>query len=64
MEFAEANKLIPPGQCGSRKHHEAIALVISKRCCWDFLAIQRRAAGWISNDAKSCFDRIVHWVGM
>lgn len=56
--------LIPPGQCGSRKAHESMALVILKRNNWDLLRLQRRAAGWISNDAKSCFDRIVHWVGM
>jgi hypothetical protein len=56
MEFAEARGLIPAGQCGSRKQHEAIALVIIKRCCWDLSRIQRRAAGWVSNDAKSCFD--------
>lgn len=64
MAYAEARNLIPPGQCGSRKAHESIALVISKRLNWDLLRQQRRAAGWISNDAKSCFDRIVHWIGM
>ena len=64
MKFAEEHQLIPSGQCGARKEHEAMALVISKRCVWDLLRQQRRAAGWISNDAKSCFDRIVHWVGM
>ncbi|CAJ1937415.1 unnamed protein product [Cylindrotheca closterium] len=26
------------------------------------LHLQRRPAGWISNDTKSCFDRIVHWM--
>jgi hypothetical protein len=62
MIFAEAHNLIPPGQCGSRKHHQAIDLAVSKRMVWDFLILQRRSAGWISNDAKSCFDRIVHWV--
>lgn len=64
MAYAEEHHLIPAGQCGSRKAHESIALVISKRLNWDLLRQQRRAAGWISNDAKSCFDRIVHWVGM
>ena len=64
MNYAEKRKLIPPGQCGSRKHHQAIDLAFSKRMVWDLLILQRRSAGWISNDAKSCFDRVVHWVAI
>ena len=64
MAYAERNNLIPPGQFGSRKKHQAIDLALSKRLTWDLLLLQRRAAGWISNDAKSCFDRIVHWVAI
>ena len=60
MAFAEEHKLIPPGQCGFRKQHQSIDLALSKRLVWDLLILQRRAAGWISNDAKSCFDRVVH----
>lgn len=61
MRFGEEFGLIPDGQCGSRKHHQAIDLAVSKRLIWDLLFLQRRAAGWISNDAKSCFDRVCHW---
>ncbi|CAJ1968496.1 unnamed protein product [Cylindrotheca closterium] len=61
MRYAEEHSLIPDGQCGSRKRHQAIDLALSKRLVWDLLILQRCAAGWISNDAKSCFDRIVHW---
>ena len=64
MRFAEKHNLIPPGQCGSRKNHQSIDLALSKRLVWDQLIQQRRAAGWISNDAKSCFDRVVHSVAM
>ena len=64
MRFAEKHDLIPSGQCGSRKRHQAIDLALSKRLVWDSLILQRRAAGWISNDAKSCFDRVVHWVAI
>src|SRR5210317_476621 len=64
MQFAEEHHLIPAGECGARKKHQAIDLALSKRLVWDLLITQRRAAGWISNDAKSCFDRIVHWVAM
>ena len=64
MYFAEDNSIIPPGQCGSRKNLQAMDLAVSKRLTWDLLRTQRRSAGWISNDAKSCFDRIVHWVAI
>ena len=64
MHYAESHSLIPAGQCGSRKQHQAIDLALSKRLVWDLLILQRRAAGWISNDAKSCFDRVVHWVAI
>ncbi|CAJ1933962.1 unnamed protein product [Cylindrotheca closterium] len=64
MQFAKAHSLIPDGQCGSRKRHQAIDLALSKQLVWDLLILQRRAAGWISNDAKSCFDRVVHWVAI
>ncbi|CAJ1962161.1 unnamed protein product [Cylindrotheca closterium] len=64
MQYAEEHSLIPDGQCGSRKRHQAIDLALSKRLVWDLLILQRRAAGWISNDTKSCFDRIVHWVAI
>ena len=62
MEFAERNSLIPPGQCGSRKKHQAIDLALSKTLVWDQLILRRQPAGWVLNDAKSCFDRVVHWV--
>lgn len=64
MQYAEERKLIPPGQFGARKRHQAIDLAFSKRLIWDLLILQRRSAGWISNDAKSCFDRVVHWVAI
>ncbi|CAJ1943904.1 unnamed protein product [Cylindrotheca closterium] len=64
MRYAKEHSLIPDGQCGSRKRHQAIDLALSKRLVWDLLILQRCAAGWISNDAKSCFDCIVHWVAI
>ena len=64
MRYAESHQLIPKGQFGSRKQHQAIDLALTKRLTWDLLHLQRRPAGWISNDAKSCFDRIVHWVAI
>ncbi|CAJ1969840.1 unnamed protein product [Cylindrotheca closterium] len=62
MKNAEEDDIIPKGQCGSRKQHQSIDLALSKRLIWDSLILERQSSGWISNDAKSCFDRIVHWV--
>jgi hypothetical protein len=62
MQYAERKGLIPDGQFGSRKKHQAIDLALSKVLVWDLLAMRRLSAGWILNDAKSCFDRVVHWV--
>jgi hypothetical protein len=64
MKNAEEHMIIPQGQHGCRKEHQAIDLAMTKRWTWDLLILQRRASGWISNDAKSCFDRIVHWVAI
>jgi hypothetical protein len=64
MAYGEEHHLLADGQCGSRKNHQAIDLALSKRLVWDLLILQRRSAGWISNDAKSCFDRVVHWVAV
>ncbi|CAJ1956977.1 unnamed protein product [Cylindrotheca closterium] len=64
MTYGEDHHLIADGQCGSRKHRQAIDLALLKRLVWDLLILQRRLAGWISNDAKSCFDRFVHWVAV
>ena len=62
MRNAEAADVIPMGQFGSRKSHRAIDLALCKRLVWDWLILTHTSAGWCSNDAKSCFDRIVHWI--
>jgi hypothetical protein len=62
MRQAESHKMIPPEQSGSRKAHQAADLALCKRLVWDLLIPLRLAAGWCSNNAKSCFDQIVHWV--
>lgn len=63
MQFAETHHLIPEGQHGSRKQRQAEDAALSEVNEWDEMRCQRSAAGWICNDAKSCFDRVVHWVG-
>ena len=62
MRNAEHLGLIPAGQYGSRQAHRSADLGLCKRFVWDSLILSRTAAGWCSNDAKSCFDRIVHWI--
>ena len=62
MASAEQNGWLPTGQHGSRKRHQAATLALCKRILWDILRMRRAAAGWCSNNAKSCYDRIVHWV--
>ena len=46
MAYAERNGLIPAGQFGSRKEHQAIDLALTKRLTWDLLVLQRRASWW------------------
>ncbi|CAJ1945732.1 unnamed protein product [Cylindrotheca closterium] len=64
MAYGEDHHLLVDAQCRSGKHHQEIDLALSKRLVWDLLILQRRSAGWISNDAKSCFDWVVHWVAV
>ena len=51
-----------PGQAGGRARQSAVDLALRKCWLWDCLIVSRMAAGWCSNDAKSCHDCIVHWV--
>ena len=45
MQYGEANGLVPDGQFGSRKKHQAIDLALAKALLWDQLAMRRLAAG-------------------
>ena len=55
-------KWIASEQYGCRKHHRAIEVVLNARLIDDLLRMFRRPAIICSNDAKSCFDRIIHSV--
>lgn len=46
-------------QYGCRKHHRAIEVVLNSRLVDDGLRLYRKPAIICSNNAKSCFDRIV-----
>jgi hypothetical protein len=59
---AERLKLIPKDQAGSRKHRRSVISALEKVLCNDILHFHRLAAAIVSNDAKSCYNRIVLWI--
>jgi hypothetical protein len=60
MRSAEACNILAREQFGSRKHHQSITAALNKRLTMDILRQRRQAGALCSNDAKSCYDRIVH----
>ena len=64
MWYAEREDLLAPEQYGSRKHRSASTQALNKKLVFDLHRQQRLAGAIGSNDAKSCYDRIVHSVAM
>ena len=62
LRNAELFKLLPDEQAGSRKRRRAILSALEKVLMNDILRFCRVAAIIISNDARSCYDRIVLWI--
>jgi hypothetical protein len=62
MARAEELGVMPKEQAGSRKHHRSVLSALNKVLTMDLLRLRRQAGALCSNDAKSCYDRIVHWV--
>ena len=62
MARAEELGVMPKEQAGSRKHHRAVLSALNKVLTVDLLRMRRQAGALCSNDAKSCYDRLVHWV--
>lgn len=62
MRFAEQHQLLAPEQYGSRKSKEAADHGLNKLLTFDIIRQRRYPAAVASNDAKSCYDRIVHSV--
>ena len=60
MRYAEANHLLAPEQYGSRKSHSAVYQALNKVLTYDIARQSRQPIALCSNDAKSCYDRIVH----
>ena len=64
MKNAEAKGLIDIAQNGSRPNKAAITQVVNKKLTLDIFRQTKTNGAVGSNDAKSCYDRIVHSVAM
>ena len=60
MAHAEQHQLLAPEQYGGRKHHRSVIAALNKCLTMDLLRLHRQSGALCSNDAKSCYDRIVH----
>ncbi len=60
MSYAESNGTLAPEQFGSRRHHKAIDQALNKVLTNDLLRQLKIPGAICSNDAKSCYDLIVH----
>ena len=62
MYSAEDLRAIAKEQYGSRSRLTAIDQSLNKRLTYDIIRQKKRPGALCSNDAKSCYDRIVHSV--
>jgi hypothetical protein len=60
MNNAEKHGTIAREQYGSRRNHRSVIAALNKRLTMDVLRQRRQAGALCSNDAKSCYDRVVH----
>ena len=60
IQQAEDLNDIAPEQYGSRKHKSAIDQALHKRLSYDIMRQTKTAGLLCSNDAKSCYDRVLH----
>lgn len=62
MFFTKSHKALAPEQFGSRKNHKSILAALNKHLNMDLLRQRGQAGALCANDAKSCYERIVHTV--
>ena len=60
MEYGEKHKIIAKEQYGSRRNHSSAVQALNKRLTYDAWRIRKTPGVMCSNDAKSCYDRILH----
>ena len=61
MKWAERKKMLAPEQYGSRKKLSAEKHALNKRLVLDAMRIEKRPGVICANDAKACYDRILHF---
>jgi len=59
IQLAEAKNLLAPEQYGSRKNKVVGTQCLNKRLFYDLHHFSRQPAALCSNNAKSCYDRIL-----
>ena len=64
MRNGERHGSINRQQFGGRKHHQSSRAALGKRLVLDLMRLQVLSGALICNDAKSCFDRVVHAAAM
>ena len=62
MAHAERHQALAPEQYGSRKNHSSAQATVNNRLIYDLMRQTRHGGVICSNDAESCYDRIVHSV--
>ena len=60
MQNAEQAGLLSPENGGGRRHYRAQEISLNNTLVSDDSRFKRKAMAIISNDAKGCFDRVVH----
>jgi hypothetical protein len=60
MQHAEKHSMLAPEQYGSRNGKKAIDHAVHKRLTYDLFRQSRKPGALCSNDARSCYDRILH----
>jgi hypothetical protein len=60
LAHAEKYGTIEADQHGSRRHHQAILACLNKVLLADVMRQWKLAGAFCMNDAKSCYDRIIH----
>ena len=64
LAHAEKAEAVAPDQYGSRKHHNSKELVLDKVLLNDIVRQKRIAIALGMNDARGCYDRILHSIAI
>jgi hypothetical protein len=62
LRCIEENGLLPKEQYSSRHGHKAISQAVNKKLLYNASHLEQKPLALYSNDAKLCYDRIIHSV--